>query len=247
MKLASSSASFDAALAAGALTQLEWLDLCARELDLDGIAFDARHFPRADDDYLAQLKKLAVDLGLTVAGLACDVLAAAAGPEDERVGTAWLEAARTLGAPLLVSGVPAANPDDPAGWNDLVAAAKAAALVAKRCNVVLAIRNAPRTLCASVADLKQLGKEVDSSWLRYAVDAAALDPPEPVATLLPRTVVAVHAAGGDTADGALAALAGFRGFLVIDRAVAENDPAPLARTISAARRALATAILARPE
>jgi sugar phosphate isomerase/epimerase len=247
MKLASSSASFDAALTAGALTQLEWLDLCARELDLDGIAFDARHFPRTDDDYLAQLKKLAVDLGLTVAGLVCDVLGTPGRPEDVGSAAVWLEAARALGAPLLVSAVPAATADDPAGWNGLVAAAKAAAIDAKRCNVVLAIRNERGTLCASVADLKQLGKEVDSSWLRYAVDAAALDPPEPVAPLLPRTVITLHTADGDAADGTLAALDGVRGFLVIDRPVAETDSAPLARAIRAARRALAATLLARPE
>jgi len=56
-------------LARGELTQLEWLDLCASELDLDGVLFDTRHFARTDADYLAQLKKTAVDLGLTVTGL----------------------------------------------------------------------------------------------------------------------------------------------------------------------------------
>jgi sugar phosphate isomerase/epimerase len=233
MKLATSSASFDAALSAGALTQLEWLDLCARELDLDGIVFDARHFPRTDDDYLAQLKKLAVDLGLTVAGLACDVLDAApsADAEARPAASAWLEAARTLGAPLLVTRVAAAAAEDPAAWNDLVGAVKAASLEAKRTNVVLAVRNAPGTLCASVADLKQLTKEVDSSWLRYGVDAGALDPPESVEPLLARTVVALDANAGDEP----LALAGFRGFLVVDRALPGSDAGPLARALANVR------------
>lgn len=54
-------------LAAGDLTQLEWVDLCAHELMLDGVEFAGAHFPRVDDDYLAQLKKLCVDRCLTVA------------------------------------------------------------------------------------------------------------------------------------------------------------------------------------
>jgi sugar phosphate isomerase/epimerase len=235
MKLAASSASFDAALSSGALTQLEWLDLCSRELDLDGVVFDARHFPRTDDDYLAQLKKLAVDLRLTVVGLACDVLAAPASAEAGEArpeAASWLESARTLGAPLLVTRVASAAADDPAAWNDLVAAVKTASLEAKRTNVVLAVRNAHGTLCASVADLKQLTKEVDSSWLRYGVDAAALDPPEPLEPLLARTVVALHSS---VDDDPLGGLAGFRGFLVLDRALPESDGTALARAVADVR------------
>src|SRR5271165_4352553 len=82
MKLAVSSASFAADLASGALTQLEWLDLCAAELEADGVLFDLRHFPRLDDQYVAQVKKTAVDLGLTVAGLAV------AGVEESEGGLA---------------------------------------------------------------------------------------------------------------------------------------------------------------
>ena len=103
MKFASSSGSFAGAIASGDLTQLEWLDLCAAELELDGVLFDARHFPRTDADYFAQLKKTAVDLGLTVAGLAFEGLL------DD--AAAWLEAAVALGAPLLVVQAPAASAD----------------------------------------------------------------------------------------------------------------------------------------
>ncbi|MBD5634860.1 MAG: hypothetical protein IAI49_10310, partial [Candidatus Eremiobacteraeota bacterium] len=70
MKIACSSASFAQEIRRGDLTQLDWLDLCANELELDGVVFDADHFPRTDADYLAQMKKAAADLGLTVAALA---------------------------------------------------------------------------------------------------------------------------------------------------------------------------------
>src|SRR5580692_11903407 len=67
MQLCCSTSSYRQTFAAGGLTQLEWVDLCARELPVDGVDFDARFFPRPDDDYLAQLKKLCADRCLTVA------------------------------------------------------------------------------------------------------------------------------------------------------------------------------------
>jgi len=72
MKLACSSTAFDQQLRSGDLTQLEWIDACARELAADGVVFDVRHFPRTDTDYLAQVKKMSADLGLTVAALRHD-------------------------------------------------------------------------------------------------------------------------------------------------------------------------------
>ena len=46
MKLACASGAFDREIESGELTQLEFLDLCARELDCDGVVLDVRHFPR---------------------------------------------------------------------------------------------------------------------------------------------------------------------------------------------------------
>lgn len=237
MKLAVSSASFDAALSAGSLTQLEWLDLCARDLALDGVVFDARHFPRTDDDYLAQLKKLAVDLGLTVAGLRCDDLLG----RDEAGAAAALEIAWNLGAPLVLTRAAEAAGDDAGAWSRVVDGARNAAGAAKRRNVVVAVRNAAGTQCASAADLKRLAKDVDGSWLRYALDAAALQTPETPDPLLPKTVIALHdATGADDAAAAVAALGDFRAFLVLDVAPAAGQPA-LAAAVAAARRAIALA------
>ena len=70
MKLACASGLLHRAIEHGELTQLEFLDLCARELACDGVVLDVRHFPRTDDDYLAQVKKMAADRGLTIAALA---------------------------------------------------------------------------------------------------------------------------------------------------------------------------------
>ena len=69
MKLACASSALGREIESGELTQLEFLDLCARELDCDGVVLDVRHFPRTDSDYLAQIKKMATDWGLTIAAL----------------------------------------------------------------------------------------------------------------------------------------------------------------------------------
>jgi hypothetical protein len=217
MKIASSSASFSRALAEDGLSQLEWLDLCASELELDGVVFDDRHFPRRDADYLAQLKKTATDLGLTVAGLAVhDAF------ED---GASRLDDALALGAPLVIVEALGAH-EDPAAWAACTATLGALASAAKSRNVTLALRNARSSLCVSVLDCKRMLKDVDSSWLRVALDARSLGTLERSDDLIAKTVIATHAVS-DTATFAtqndpearrvLDALRGFRGFVCIDR------------------------------
>ena len=216
MKIAASSASFATDLAEGALTHLEWLDLCAAELELDGVLLDLAHFPRLDDDYLAQVKKMAVDLGLTVAGVAVEPGA------DTAHG---LEAALRLGAPLLALAAPPAS-EDPDAWGAFSVTLKVASGLAKRVNVPLALRNVPGTLCASGDDLKRMVKDVDSSWLRFAlaaVDLAAVDRGD---ALLTKTILGTCDVGDIAAFGQpgdplattlIEGLHGFRGFVSIDR------------------------------
>jgi len=224
MKIACSSATFARPIAAGDLTQLEWLDICANELEVDGVVFDRAQFPRTDREYLAQLKKQASDLGLTVAAVSA---AGAFGPECDEL----IEVAVALGAPLLIGASPAAG-DDPAAWGAFADAVKERSRAAKGANVTLAARNAPGTLCASSADLKRLAKDVDSAWLRFALDAAALGASDPADALLPKSVIAVHtianlasfaAAGDGEAARVIGALARFRGFLVLE---ARDSPEP---------------------
>jgi hypothetical protein len=219
MKIACSSASFARALEEGTLTQLEWLDISANELEVDGVVFDAAHFPRRDVEYLAQLVKACVDLGLSVAGLSVDAL-------FESDAAPWLETALALRAPLVVARAPKTG-DDASAWGGFADAAKAASRLAKKANVTLALRNAAGTLCESAADLKRLAKDVDSAWLRFAPDLVALGSADDAAALLPKSVIALHAmsdpatfARDDDAEAgrAIRALQRFRGFLVLDRA-----------------------------
>jgi hypothetical protein len=224
MKVACSSASFARALADGTLTQLEWLDLSANELEVDGVVFESLHFPRSDDEYLAQLKKLAVDLGLTIAGLGADDVLAG---EAERC----IAAATALGAPLVVARAAAAS-DDPAAWSALVDGARAAASEGKRRNVTVAVRNAPGTLCAGASELKRLAKDVDSAWLRFAPDPSAFGALDSSAGIVAKAVLCAYtiadlerfATAADSAAPTLVrALHRFRGFVLLDRV---PGPAP---------------------
>jgi hypothetical protein len=215
MKIACSSVSFSRAIADGTLTQLEWLDLCANELELDGVVFDTAHFPRTDDDYLAQLKKLATDLGLTVAALAAEDVFSATGEPHFATAVA-------LGAPLIVASAPAVS-DDPQAWGTFTEIARERASIAKLLNITLAIRNAEATLCTNAADLRRLAKDVDSAWLRYALAPLGAGPDADV--LLPKTVIACAAieapgqfatASDERAQMLIRTLARFRGFVAID-------------------------------
>src|SRR5579875_1441869 len=179
MKLAVSSAAFDRLLAAGELTQLEWLELCATALDVDGVVFDLAHFPRRDRDYLAQLKKMSVDGGLTVAALEANGFFREA--DDEARATIIADAAM-LGAPLVVAPLPPPADVPAAGYNETARAAKAT-------NVTLAIRNAPATIGASAFELKRFAKDIDSAWLRFALDDDVLVGDERH-SLEPRVVIA---------------------------------------------------------
>lgn len=209
MKLACSSTAFDERLRSGELTQLEWIDLCAHELAADGIVCDVRHFPRTDTDYLAQVKKMAADLGLTIAAFRHDGFFEA---DEAHAGQAF-EMALALGAPLLSAPLP---PETAAGWSEILARLSTATGLAKRFNVTLALRNAPHTYAATTHDMKRVSKEADSAWLRYGPDLSAFDAgSEPGSVLGKAVLVWQPLAAGDAPESAQM-LAGFRGFVALD-------------------------------
>jgi hypothetical protein len=208
MKLATSSTAFDEQLRSDRLTQLEWIDLCAHELAADGVVFDVRHFPRTDTDYLAQVKKMAVDLGLTVAALRHDGFFSG----DEALMDQAVEIALALGAPLVSSPLP---PETAAAWPHVQAQLGSATALAKRHNVTLAVRNAPHTFAASSHDLKRVSKEADSAWLRYGPDFGTLDAGSEPQELTAKTVLVWADAASDP-QAAAQLLDQYRGFVVLD-------------------------------
>ncbi|MBV8244486.1 MAG: hypothetical protein JOZ38_01055 [Candidatus Eremiobacteraeota bacterium] len=217
MKLACASTTFDSQLASGDLTQLEWVDLCAREVLADGIVCDVRHFPRLDTDYLAQIKKMAVDLGLTIAALWSEKLF----DGDSDAIREVFATADMLSAPLLCAPLPA---ETSGSWPDVLERLTLVASVAKALNVTVALRNRAGSFAAGDQDLKRVAKEADSAWVRFGPEFANLDAASDATTLLSRTVIAwhVHHTGEIESDEAnavdrwLQRFQAFRGFLVLD-------------------------------
>ncbi len=183
MKVAVSSSSFAGMLRRGTLTHLEWLEACASRLDVDGAIFALDDFPRTDLEYAAQVKKVAVDLGIVPVALDAPGLLDPERSDEERAAAVVLAAAVGAGLLRTTAGSPGALP--PQTFVRMVAAAKAMAKAGKAANVTLAVAPVPGTLVATIADLKHLAKDVDSAWLRYDVpfddpDRGALGPRERV-------------------------------------------------------------------
>lgn len=231
MKLACSSTAFDERLRSGELTQLEWIDLCAHELSADGIVCDVRHFPRTDTDYLAQIKKMAVDTGLTMAALRHDGFFDGSPEQMEQA----LEMALAVGAPLLSAPLPM---ETAVSWAEVQDRLGRATSSAKRLNVTIAIRNAPHTYAATTAGMKRVSKEADSAWLRYGPDFATLDATSEREPLVAKCVLAWHDLRDAAIAGTASALGNFRGFLCMTDAEGAASPESLQQAIQAYRTVL---------
>lgn len=234
MKLACASGAFHRAIECGDLTQLEFLDLCARDFACDGVVLDVRHFPRTDDDYLAQIKKMTTDRGLCVAALADPAFFSAASGDAGEV----LRMAALLGAPLVAAPLAAQTERS---WSEQLDALSAATALAKAANVTLALRNAPQTFAAGARDCKRVTKEADSAWLRLGPQPELLgadsDPRE-----LAANAVLLWSSAAPLSERSIActleAFPVFRGHLALD----EREGASSVETMREAMRAWRVAL-----
>jgi hypothetical protein len=169
--VAISSASFQARLGAAELTQLEWLESCASQLGADGVVFEQAHFARTDAEYVAQVKKVSVDLGLVPVAVSTPSLFDSTVAEADRLTA--IDLAAGLGALFVLAELPEPGAVPPATFVATVSAAKAAVKAAKRVNVTLLARTAPGTLAEDAGSLRHFLKDVDSAWLRFALPAGA--------------------------------------------------------------------------
>jgi sugar phosphate isomerase/epimerase len=207
MQFAYSSGAFDQALRSGDLTQLEFIDAVARETLFDGVVFDDRHFPRTDGDYLAQLKKMCADLGLTIAALASDAFFVT----DEDAMRSAIDRALALGAPLLAGRL---GSETALSWSEQLHKLGTASSLAKSANVTLAVRNAPGTFAATEHECKRVSKETDSAWLRFGLEPTAFGAATDIEPLREKTVLLWV----DNREPKLDPLwHGFHGFAVIDK------------------------------
>jgi hypothetical protein len=220
---------------------LEFLDLCAQELAADGVALDIRHFPRTDDEYLAQVKKMAADRGLTVAA-AIDSAFFALPPERME---ATLSVAVAVGAPLVAAPL---APETAFSWSEQLTALGHATSLAKTHNVTLALRNAPRTFAATTHDCKRVAKETDSAWLRFGPEPRALDAASDPSALAANSVLLWSNVVDETERSVGDVIRGFsqfRGYLVLDEPSGDAGAAEMQSAMRSWRIALANIALNR--
>jgi sugar phosphate isomerase/epimerase len=241
MKLACASGAFSGAISNGDLTQFEFLDACAGELACDGVVLDTRHFPRTDGDYLAQVKKMAADRGLTIAALAD---AAFFGADGDGMRAA-LDCAAAVGAPLLAAPL---GRDTNLSWSEQLGRLNSATSLAKAVNVTLAVRNAPGSFASTAHDCKRVSKEADSAWLRFGLDPAALDAIN-AADIVGANAVLLWSGVAEATPHAARELAGafpaFRGHLTLDDPSGNATIAEMRNAMHVWRIALAELVLNR--
>ena len=164
MRIAVSSSTFRRPLEAGDLTQLEWVERCASALGADGVVTAVSDFPRFDDEYVAQLRKVAIDLGIVPFGIDAPGLLDAGG-EPAALDRA-VAVARGFGAAVIRTRPPAPGEVPPATFVATVRTAKAVARAVKAANVTVLVAAAPGTIAEDLAGLRHLLKDADSAWLR---------------------------------------------------------------------------------
>lgn len=241
VKLAAASSALHRTIERGDLTQLEWLDLCAQELAADGVVFDVRHFPRTDGEYLAQIKKMAIDRGLTIAAVSDATFFGS--PQDRMDDT--LRIAVTLCAPLVAGPLAA---ETTCSWSDQLAALSTATSLAKTRNVTLAVRNAPGTFAATTHDCKRVAKEADSAWLRFGPEPRALDAASDPSALAANSVLLWSNVGDETersVGDVIRGFAQFRGYLALDEPSGDASVAEMQSAMRSWRIALASIALNR--
>jgi hypothetical protein len=216
MRIAVSSSPFRRPLAAGELTQLEWVERCASVLGVDGVVPDLADFPRTDGEYAAQLRKVAVDLGIVPFGVDAQALLDPTTGEEARDSALLL--ASTFGAAILRAPLPPAGEVPPAAFVAAASAAKGASKAAKRLNVTLVVPARAGTLADDPNGVRHLLKDVDSAWLRAC--PRAVDEP---AAWGPKDRFPAFEASVEDDPQRVVARAGF-GWLILDAPVTLERP-----------------------
>ena len=265
MKLGCTSAAYSASFRRG-LSLGDWLRICARELDADGVEFAVADLPAVDARELRSLKRQATDLHLTIAsiGVEADLYDDAGRPREiERVKQAC-DIAAYIGAPVLRLDIGAVRdrhaaapdgrivglfrrvfgerqPDKRRLWSDVMWSLRACADYGGERGVTLALENGRQgTLVGSGPVLAQAVNDVGSPWLRCCVEPASMQTPAGIDLAIASAVLArtpFRSVSDDGADAALywpeqlrgLHLRGYRGFVLLDYAGAEDAATALPR------------------
>lgn len=189
MKISCSSWSYHRTIEARKLDQINWIDLCAKELKLDGVELLSNHFPSLEKRYLRDLKKKIIDYGLTIASVsASNHFTVTSSTEREKEidkVKRWTDIGLFMSAPLIRIFAGASQElKDRIMWDRVIKALYKCARYGEKIGMVMALENHGGFGADQVL---RMIKEVGSPWLRLTVDTGNFpdDPYESIEKTMP--------------------------------------------------------------
>ncbi len=162
---------------------MDWLDLCGRELALDGVELLDLHFPTTDLPHLREVKRRCAELYLTISCVSVSNdfgRPTASEREHELIRVKrWVDVAHFLGAPVLrvFAGWPPAGRKESL-WASMIDCLRESARYAQERGVVLGLENHDGGgFVATAADVERALSEVGSPWLRLCLDTGDFEDP----------------------------------------------------------------------
>lgn len=253
MKLGCCSWSHHRTFESGAMNIFDWMNHCADELRVGGIEITDGHLHETADDYLAEVKRVACELHLTISAV---TVSNDFGKSEEKDITAALERVERvikithlLGSPILrvFAGWPDTNKKEQ--WDAMVRCMKISCLLAERDGITLAVENHNHGgFIQTAADVEKLFTDVDSPWLRLNLDTNNYIDGYPSIEQTVRHAVQVHAkmlkVGPDGSEAnldypkiiALLRENNYRGFVSIEYEGEEDELTAVARGVNYLRR-----------
>jgi sugar phosphate isomerase/epimerase len=153
----------------------DWMTHCARDLKVGGIEITDGHLQSTDEDYIRKVRRVSVDLHLTISALTISNDFGKAGREEREKQIedteTGIQLAAALGTPILrvFAGWPEQQKEQQ--WGEMVRCMQVAAVIAEREGVVLAVENHNHGgFIQTNDDVVRIMGDVDSEWLRLNLD-----------------------------------------------------------------------------
>lgn len=185
MKLGLCTWSCHKSLETGKLNFVKLLMFCANKLKIGGIDIIADHLPKTDKQSLLNYKKMALDLGLSIACLSPGNNFGKPTAEERRkeveAVNSWIAAAHILGAPVLriFSGWPWPYQNKQKLWPAMADCIRECAKEAKEAGIVLAIEpHNDGGFLPTAVDTLRLIKEIKSEWVKINLDTGNYQDPD---------------------------------------------------------------------
>lgn len=209
MKLGCCSWSYHKTMEAGRMRFEEWLELCAGELDVEGVDVIAEQMPRRTKSCWIDTKKRCLDLQLTLVSLSPGnnfgrPTRALRQKEVDNV-LRWIETASIMGAPCvrIFAGWPPPESKEKL-WGPMVACVRRVVKAAGQAGITIVVEphNDGGFLSNSTTTIRLI-REVDSPWVAINLDTGNYHQPDLYAGIeeslpLARHVVAkIHRLGPD--------------------------------------------------